>query len=185
MKKVFLSAVICSCAALSLNTQAGNGPPPPPQMFQSPEPYGYDDDEVYAGLTWVFGQGFIPQLELGYRNVDVDGDGDVTGYGISTSFIFNKGFDLIQVKGIRGNEDVQGQLGLGYSLLNRGFAGSLGAQGNHITGGVNYVGGQTPFQFFGGVNTVSDYSTRTRCPSGTIPMSGSGNSTCMPAFQPE
>lgn len=173
MKKILLAAVISSCAALPLSSHAGsNGPPPIQPITEAPTPYDYDDDQVYAGLNWVFGHGFVPQLEFGYRKVDVDGDGDVSGVGISASFVFNQGFDLIQIKGIRGDEDVQGQLGLGYSLLNQGFAGSLGAQGNHITGGVNYVGGQAPFQFFGGVNTIGDYNTKTRCPSGTTPVNG-------------
>lgn len=180
MKKILLSAVICSCAALPLSSQAGSILPP----TLPPTPYDYDDNEVYAGFNWVFGQGFIPQLEFGYRKVDVDSDGDVTGVGVSTSFVFNKGFDLIQIKGIRGDDDAQGQLGLGYSLQNHGFAGSLSAQGNHITGGVNYVGGQTPFQFFGGVNTVGDYNTKTRCPSGTTPANG-GSECQVPLLQPQ
>ncbi|GAA0789194.1 hypothetical protein [Marinobacterium sediminicola] len=165
MKKALLSFLLCSCAALPATSFAGNAVLPA-------VPADYNDDELYLGFNWVFGEGFVPQLELGYRNVEVDVDGDVTGYGLSTSFILNKGFDLLQLKGIAGDEDVQGELGVGYSLQNRSFAGSLGAQGNHVTAGVQYTGGETPFQFYGGVNTVSDYETRSRCPSGTIPING-------------
>ena len=127
------------------------GSAPPPQLSLT-------DDEVFLSASWTFGQqSFIPQTELGYRNVDVESDGDVNGAGVSISFDWtNFGFDKIKLVGIKGNDNTQGLLGFGYSLQQQQWLGTAGVQGNHLFINADLLR-ENGFQFGGGVNTISDY----------------------------
>jgi len=140
-----------------LIAQAGGPPPPPPAAVVDRED---SDHEAFIGLNWTLGGSTTPEIEIGYQDVDVDvkSNGDVSGAGVSISYdLVTKAFDKIRVKGIDGDTHLQGELGIGYSLLGSSWIGGLSAQGNHINFGVDLLKGWD-IKFNGGVNTISDYN---------------------------
>ncbi len=156
---LLLSAVITTAA---FNLSAGEIVAPPSSVNPSSE----NDNQVYLGLLWYIGGTYVPRIELGYRNVKVDRHGDVKGGAASMSFLPGKGLDMFKLKGVRGGRNSQGELGVGYSIQHGTFLGTLGVQGNHITGGLDYLFGVGP-QVFGGINTIGNYHKSNNCPSGT------------------
>lgn len=62
-----------------------------------------------------------------------------------------------KLEGVEGDDDVQGQLGLGYNLADQGFLNTGGAQGNHIFAGLDYTFG-TGLDVTAGINTIGDYN---------------------------
>ncbi len=166
-KKIIALLFSAVLALAAIDSLAGiDGPP-------TVSPSSQSDNEVYLGLLWNFGGTYVPQVELGYRKIDVDHHGDVEGAGVSVSFTPGTGFDLLKLKGIKGGRSAQGELGVGYSLQHGAFLGTLGVQGNHINAGVDYLFGVGP-KVFGGINTIGKYSKSKNCPSGYSYNSGSG-----------
>lgn len=162
MKKIVWFVILGAALGIVAGQAAGGVAPPPAPTLT---PLDTDEDEFYIGAIWTFGRGAMPALELGYRKVDVDSSGDVAGGALSVSYQIGKGLDKIKLKGIRGQEDLQGELGIGFSLLNNSFLGTLGAQGPYVNGGVDFLMGQGP-QAFGGINSIGSYDESTRCPAG-------------------
>lgn len=113
--------------------------------------------ESYVGLNWELGSGYIPDIELGYRNVDIDADGDVDGYGASLTLDIEKmSIDKALIKGITGKDDYQAVLGAGYSFSSEKPVAYIGAQGNHIGAGIA-VDTSLEADVSIGINSISDY----------------------------
>lgn len=124
-------------------------------------------DEAFIGLEWTIGKSILPEVQVGYRDVDVETDGDVSGGQVSLTFdIEQMSFSKVRVEGVQGDEDIQGQLGVGYNFAQSGFLLTGGAQGNYVFAGLDYTFG-SGFDFRGGVNTISDYDV----PSETVTLS--------------
>lgn len=150
MYKTFILGL--SSVLLTAQMATAGGPPPPTTTYNVDKA----ENEVFVGFNWTFGQS-VPQIELGYRNLDVNSNGDVKGAGASVSFDWTEfSFDKIKLFGIRGNDDVQGQLGGGFSLLQQQWLGTASIQGNYLFINADLLGNGTP-QFGGGINTISDY----------------------------
>jgi hypothetical protein len=154
---------------------AGKGGPPPTPTFTTVV-IGQDkvgDDEFFAGINWQFGASSQAELVVGYRDVNVHSDGDVDGYGLDFTFPIKDGLKVgeLRVKGINGQDDWQGEFGMGWSFLHQGFLLTGGAQGNFVTAGTDYVFG-TGWEPYIGVNSIGDYDvppylteTTASCPS--------------------
>lgn len=133
---------------------AGSSPPPPTPATTVVED---SENEAFIGFNWTFGAGLTPEVVLGYRNVDVDSTGDIEGAGANISFnIAKMNFDRIKLFAIHGDEDLQGELGFGYSLLNQEWLGTLGAQGGYINLSTDILQ-SGEFKFNGGLNSINDY----------------------------
>ena len=166
---------------------AGKGGPPPTPTFTTVV-IGQDkvsDDEFFAGINWQFGANSQAELVIGYRDVNVHSDGDVDGYGLDFTFPIKDGLKVgeLRVKGIEGEDDWQGEFGLGWSFMHQGFLLTGGIQGNYVTAGTDYVFG-TGWQPYVGVNTIGgydapDYLTETTasCPSPYV--LGTDGQTCV------
>ncbi len=154
---------------------AGKGGPPPTPTFTTVV-IGQDkvsDDEFFAGINWQFGTNSQAELVIGYRDVNVHSDGDVDGAGVDFTFPIKDGlkFGEMRVKAIDGQDDWQGEFGLGWSFLHQGFLLTGGAQGNFFTMGTDYVFG-TGWEPYIGANSIGDYDvppylteTTASCPS--------------------
>jgi len=163
MQKSLVSLLLAaSLAVIAIDSTAGVGGGPSPSVSPNSE----SDNQVYLGLLWYIGGSHIPQVELGYRNVKVDRHGDVKGGALSMTYYPGMGFDMLKLKGVKGGRSAQGELGVGYSIQHGAFLGTLGVQGNHITGGLDYLFGVGP-KVYGGINTIGKYHKSNNCPSGT------------------
>lgn len=169
---------IAGIAALTLAAGpafAGKGGPPPTPTFTTVV-VGQDkssEDEFFAGINWQFGASPQAEIVLGYRDVNVHSDGDVDGMGLDFTFPIKNGitFGEMRFKAIDGQDDWQGELGLGWSFLHKGFLLTGGAQGNFLTLGTDYVFG-SGWEPYIGANSIGDYDapsylteTTASCPS--------------------
>lgn len=160
MKKVIRIAGIALFGLAAGPALAGKGGPPPTPTFTTVV-IGQDkvsDDEFFAGINWQFGTNSQAEIVVGYRDVNVHSDGDVDGVGVDFTFPIKDGlkFGEMRVKGINGQDDWQGEFGLGWSFLHQGFLLTGGAQGNFVTLGTDYVFG-TGWEPYIGVNSIGDY----------------------------
>lgn len=175
MKTLIRIAGIALLGAAAGPALAGKGGPPPTPTFTTVV-IGQDkvgDDEFFAGINWQFGAQAQAEIVVGYRDVNVHSDGDVDGAGIDFTFPIKDGlkFGEVRLKGINGEDDWQGEYGLGWSFLHQGFLLTGGVQGNFVTAGTDYVFG-TGWQPYLGANSVGDYDvppylteTTASCPS--------------------
>ena len=159
MKPIFRIAGIALLGLAAGPALAGKGGPPPTPTFTTVV-IGQDkvgDDEFFAGINWQFGAHSQAEIVIGYRDVNVHSDGDVDGAGIDFTFPIKDGlkFGEMRLKGINGQDDWQGEFGLGWSFLHQGFLLTGGAQGNFVTLGTDYVFGSTM-----GVATAADAQSR-------------------------
>ncbi|KEO57486.1 hypothetical protein [Thioclava indica] len=102
-----------------------------------------DDTKGFVGLNYVFGarsSGF--EGVLGAMRYDIDADGDTNGAKLSLHLGFGQGpvTGKIKLTGLTGNDDVMGELGMGYG--SQGFFGTGGLWGQHWNvGGDLYFNG--------------------------------------------
>ncbi|WP_290699751.1 hypothetical protein [Amphritea sp.] len=154
MHKTFQAGLSLAFLILSFNSFAGG--PPPATTTTTYNDVEESKDEAFIGFNWALGGSLTPELILGFRSVDVNSDGDVEGAGTSISFsLLKTSFDKIKVFGIKGNDDLAGELGFGFSLLNQSWLGTLGAQGDHFNIGADLLK-QGGFQLNGQLNST-DY----------------------------
>ncbi|MDO6562179.1 hypothetical protein Q4488_02180 [Amphritea sp. 1_MG-2023] len=149
MRKI--TQLFLSSALLILSFSSFAGIAPPMTTLTDVEE---SKDEIFAGLNWELGGSLTPQLVIGFRSVDVKSDGDVEGAGTSISFsLLEKRFDKFKLFGIKGNDDVAGELGVGYGFINQHWLAMLGAQGDYINIGINLTQ-PAGFGFHGELNTT-------------------------------
>jgi hypothetical protein len=160
--KQSIRVVICmALGAVSIPAFAcKGGPPPPPPTITLVEVGDREvsEDEFFVGINWQFGAASQAELVIGYRDVDVETNGDVSGAGVDMTFPLKDGIHVgeLRFKGIEGEDDLQGEFGLGWSFFHKGFLLTAAAQGPYVTLGADFVFG-TGFEPYIGVNTISDY----------------------------
>ena len=153
-----LSKLITAALSVFVSSFALAGGPPPPPAPVATTVVEDSENEAFVGFNWTLGAGITPEVVIGYRHVDVDSTGDVEGAGANISFnIAKMNFDRIKLFAINGDEDLQGELGFGYSLLNKEWLGTLGAQGGYINLGADLMQ-SGEFKFNGGLNSINDYN---------------------------
>ena len=118
-----------------------------------------EENNPYAALQWTFGDKSLkPDVVLGYRSVDVETNGDVSGWQASASYAPHEGIDKLKVEGVTGDEDVQYTYGAGYSLQERKALLTAGVNGNHlVAGGDVLLGKRKKLEAYFGVTTQGDY----------------------------
>jgi hypothetical protein len=111
------------------------------QRIRSGDAGGDNDTSLFAGLTWTFGSGG-PGLggAFGVVYSEVDAGGDVSGGILSLNFdLQGRGTPVdFRVVGFAGNDDVAGQLGVGFTLDGSDVFGLLGFLTNHTQGGLTF-----------------------------------------------
>ncbi len=111
-------AIGCLTFAQTEHLMAAPLAPPPATVTVSGQT-SENKNNVYAGLKWTFGQGFVPEAVLGYRHAKINSGGDTDGGDLSLSFRFAGGFQVGQVlraKYFNGKQDLQGEASGGYDF---------------------------------------------------------------------
>lgn len=101
---------------------------------------GSNDTSLFAGLNWTFGSnGQGVEGVLGVASGEIDVDGDVTGGKLSFHFGFTDGlsFDKVKLTYLFGEDDVQAEVGGGYSIKAGAPFAVVGANGEYFNAGVD------------------------------------------------
>ena len=99
-----------------------------------------DESAPFAALQWTFGSKKLkPDAVIGYRSVDVDTNGDVSGWQGSVSYKPGRGFDKLKIEGVTGDENMQATYGGGYSFQKNQALLTGGVTGKHLTAGADYL----------------------------------------------
>lgn len=76
------------------------------------------DTKAYVGLNWSLGGGPVPAVVLGVFNTKVKSNGDTTGANLSFQLNVAGGIKpgKLKLSYLNGQEDLQGEIGLGYDF---------------------------------------------------------------------
>jgi hypothetical protein len=77
------------------------------------------DTKAYLGLKWALNGSYTPSLVLGVIRAEVDSDGDTHGANLSLDVNLAGNIEpgKIKINYMRGQENVQGELGFGYDFI--------------------------------------------------------------------
>lgn len=97
------------------------------------------DTKAFAGLKWSMEGGATPAFVLGVTRAKTKSNGDTTGGLLSVAINIKDSLSLGKVKLslLKGQEDLQGELGGGFDYAKHGFFFSVGANGPHVNGGLD------------------------------------------------
>ena len=142
MTKIFHGVLfLLSAFALALPGQAGTGGEPstvPPTIEKSSR----NDNSVYVGINWNFGVREGATAVLGYRDAKVKANGNVDGFKIEATWVLSgapMGFGELRAKYLKGEREVQGEVGAGFSGAHEAFLLNAGVQGPYINGNLDYL----------------------------------------------
>lgn len=113
-----------------------------------------DETDAFAGVNWVFGNGGQGiEGVIGFAKREIDNDGDVTGARLSLHYGFNSGATRFKATGLKGKENAQAELGIGYDLTKGAAFGVVGAHGSYVNLGADiyFDGG---LQGYAGVHSL-------------------------------
>jgi len=117
-----------------------------------------EENTPFAALQWTFGAETIkPDVVIGYRSVDVESSGDVSGWQGSVSYRPGDGVDKLKLEGVTGDEDIQYTYGGGYSLQHHQPLVSAGVNGSYLTAGADYIIGEHKIEPYVGLTTLNGY----------------------------
>jgi hypothetical protein len=101
------------------------------------------DNRAYAGLSWQLdgGNGFIPDLIVGARSLNVNSSNTVNGadFNVRLRYKGDVSFDSIRLSYVGGSREFMGNAGLGYSFTNSDILGTVAAQAAYSRLGVDYL----------------------------------------------
>ena len=107
------------------------------------------DNRVYAGLSWELNgsNGFIPDLVLGARSLNVNSSNAVNGADLNIRIRYKNdiSFDSVRLAYVGGSRDILGNAGLGYSTTNNGVFATAAAQSAYSRLGGDYQFGKESF----------------------------------------
>ena len=107
------------------------------------------DNRVYAGLSWELNgsNGFIPDLVLGARSLNVNSSNAVNGADLNIRIRYKDDirFDSVRLAYVGGSRDILGNAGFGYSLTNNGAFATAAAQSAYSRLGGDYQFGKESF----------------------------------------
>ena len=134
--------------------------------------FSVEENTPFAALQWNFGaETSKPDVVIGYRSVDVETNGDVSGWQGSVSYRPDEGVDKLKLEAVDGDADIQYTYGGGYSLQNQQALVSGGVNGSYLTAGADYLIGIRKIEPYVGVTTLNDYDV----PSQPVPAHNNGN----------
>ena len=152
--KIVLFVFICLLQA-SINSFAGIPFPYPSatEITTSSKSQTETENRACAGLVWTLQEqmSWVPDLTIGFRSLRVKSSDSVSGGEISARIKLKDGisFDSTRLSYVRGERDVLGNIGFGYSVTNSSFLGTVAVQGAHIRLGTDYqLSGKKLFRFW-------------------------------------
>jgi len=152
MTKLFHGVLFVLAAfAMALPAHAGKGGSPVPEKSSR------SDNTVYVGINWNFGVRNGATAVLGYRDAKVKANNNVDGWKVEATVVLsgmnNIGFGEVRAKYLKGERDVQGELGAGFSGAHEAFLLNAGVQGPYVNGNADWMFGKG-FLFSIGANTL-------------------------------
>jgi hypothetical protein len=140
--------------AMALPAHAGKGGGSVPPTI---EKKSRSDNTVYVGINWNFGVRNGATAVLGYRDAKVKANNDVDGWKVEATVVLsgmsNISFGEVRAKYLKGERDVQGELGAGFSGAHEAFLLNAGVQGPYVNGNADWMFGKG-FLFSIGANTL-------------------------------
>lgn len=118
-----------------------------------------EENTPFAALQWTFGaeKTVVPDVVIGYRSVDVESSGDVSGWQGSVSYKPGEGVDKLKLEAVAGDEDIQYTYGGGYSLQHHKPLVTASVNGSYLVAGADYVIGHHKIEPYVGLTTLNDY----------------------------
>ena len=169
MTKLFHGVLFMLAAfALALPAHAGKGGSTVPPTVDKK---ARNDNTVYVGINWNFGVRNGATAVVGYRDARVNTHKNVDGWKAEATFVLsgaNMGFGEIRAKYLKGERDVQGELGLGFSGAHEAFLLNGGVQGPYVNGNIDWLWGKG-LLFSIGANTLDSVKKPKKtntCPPG-------------------
>lgn len=100
------------------------------------------DNQVYAGLTWSWGnkQGVKLDFLVGFRSLHVESNDSVQGGSANLSIKYDQGLvlDDARLVYVDGKRNFMGNYGVGFSFLNKGVFATVAGQGSYYRFGGDY-----------------------------------------------
>ena len=169
MRKIVRTSLVLASHAIALTAYAGDGGEgmPPTTSKKS-----RNDNTIYAGINWNFGVRNGATAVLGYRDAHVKKNGNVDGWKVEATMVLSgapMGFGELRAKYLKGEREVQGEVGLGFSGAHEAFLLHGGVQGPYINGGVDYLFNKGWLASIGvnTLNKVKKPKETESCPAGT------------------
>ncbi|SCK14772.1 hypothetical protein [Vogesella sp. LIG4] len=136
MKKIPL---LFACCLSLLAAQAFAGVIPTVPATETGD--SHTQTRAYAGLKWTLGEGPTPSLVLGLVNARTTSGGHSDGADLVLSFGLTGGIkpQALKLSYLNGSNEVQGELGLGYSFVAGKPFGGLGLRGPYATLAGDYL----------------------------------------------
>lgn len=159
MQKSPLAAAALAGTLFVTGALAGTLPPPPPPPAASAD--SEEDTTAFVGLNVVFGAGG-QSVEgiIGVAHAETDADGDVTGAKASLHFGLGGpggiGLSKAKLTALGGEEDLQGEAGIGWDFGAGGIIGVIGFNGNYYAGGADIVFG-SGVEGYLGLHTIGEF----------------------------
>ena len=156
---------------------------PPADVSNAPASVNVDNG--YAGLKWTFGEGFYPEILVGFRHASVSSNGYAYGGDASVAFkVFDgKSFGVhpgkLRLKYFNGSDYLQGEVGGGYDFGKGSFFAGIGGQAPFSNIGLDYnFTASNPLEPFFMLNSLGQYSKPRAnhyltCPAG-LPLTAQG-----------
>ena len=169
MRKILHGVLFMLAAfALALPAHAGKGGGTVPPTV---EKKSRNDNTIYVGINWNFGVRNGATAVLGYRDAHIKKNGNVDGWKVEGTVVLSGapiGLGEVRAKYLKGEREVQGELGLGFSGAHEAFLLNAGVQGPYINGNVDYLFNKGWLGSIG-VNSLGEAKKpkkTTTCPSG-------------------
>lgn len=127
-------------------------------MLSSVSVIATEEDTPFASLQWTFGSETMkPDVVIGYRSVDVETDGDVSGWQGSVSYKPHHGLDKVKVEAVTGDENMQATYGGGYSLQQKQALLTAGVNGSYLAAGADFLISHHTIEPYVGITTLHSY----------------------------
>ena len=101
-----------------------------------------NEDRVYAGLVWDLGQSasFVPSVIAGVRTLHLNNGSSLDGADLSVRITLKDGvaLDSSRLVYVGGERDLMGNVGVGYSFVNKSVLATVAIQGPYTRAGVDY-----------------------------------------------
>ena len=117
------------------------------------------DDSVYAGLVWELGQNatIVPDVTVGARSLHVNSGNSVDGADLSLRVKLKDGFafDSSRLVYVGGERDIMGNIGVGYSFVDKDILATVAIQAPFTRAGVDLQIQNKALKPYVEVNTLS------------------------------
>ena len=122
------------------------------------------DDSVYAGLVWELGQNatIMPDVTVGARSLHVNSGNSVEGADLSLRVKLKDGFGFhsSRLVYVGGERDIMGNIGVGYSFVDKDVLATVAIQAPYARAGVDFQIQNKALKPYVEVNTLDNVKSK-------------------------